>query len=55
MAEPIVAAKNSFAGALQLANLYGKINQPEKKEYWLKVYKRIEKERKKKWKKNSIP
>jgi len=52
IAEPIVAAKNSFTGALHLATLYGKINQVKKKEYWLTVYERIQKERKKKWKKN---
>lgn len=52
MAEPIVVAKNSYTGALQIADLYDKLEKKQKYEYWMKVYQRMMDERKRKWKKN---
>lgn len=51
LAIPLVIAKKSWAGALQIASVYKKILQEEKYRYWLVVYHKLYQEKDRKWKK----
>lgn len=51
MAVPLVMARGSWAGALQISGLYKKINEEEKYRYWFAVYRRLYRDKDRKWKK----
>lgn len=51
LAIPLIIARRSWAGALQVASVYKKLQEEERYRYWFAVYQKLYRDKDRKWKK----